>query len=92
MNHPFNIRTKIKDLAAGKMSILILLFFLSISCEKEHGEKDYNPPSDHTISKDGYMHRSGLKQPLDNCVNCHGSDLNGGSSGVSCYECHGKEW
>ena len=92
MELPFKVRTKIKALTAGRMSIIVLLFFLSISCEKEEGNTDYNPPSDHTISKDGYMHRSGLNQPLDNCVDCHGSDLIGGTSGVSCFECHGKEW
>ena len=75
-----------------KLPLIFLLLFLAFSCEKENGNRDYNPPSDHEISKDGFMHKSGLNQPLDNCVNCHGSDLKGGSAGVSCYECHGKEW
>jgi mono/diheme cytochrome c family protein len=73
------------------MSIIMLMLLLGISCEKKNGT-DYNPPADHTISKDGVMHKSGLKEPLDNCISCHGDDLRGGTSGVSCYECHGKEW
>ena len=92
MEHTAKIRPKLKNRDAWKLSLIMLVFFLSVSCEREDGNSDYNPPSDHTISKDGFMHGSGLNQPLDNCVNCHGSDLKGGTSGVSCYECHGKEW
>ena len=92
MKLPSKIRTKIKDHASVRMSIIMLMIVLAISCEKENGNSDYNPPSDHAISKDGFMHKSGLNQPLDNCVGCHGADLNGGTTGVSCYECHGKEW
>ena len=52
----------------------------------------HNPPADHTVSKDGFMHKSGLQQPLVNCVGCHGSDLKGGTVGVSCFECHSTKW
>jgi len=86
------IKNTIKDHAAGTVSILLLMFILMVSCEKENGQPDYNPPADHTISKDGFMHRSGLNDPLANCVNCHGADLQGGTTGVSCYQCHGKQW
>ncbi len=34
----------------------------------------------------------GKKSYSQNCASCHGSDLRGGDSGVSCYECHGKKW
>ena len=71
--------------------ILIIPFFLT-GCEKEENRSRYDPPSDHTISQDGAMHKSGLNLPLTNCVVCHGSDLQGGSVQVSCYECHGKKW
>jgi hypothetical protein len=30
------------------------------------------------------------EQSQDNCQSCHGADYNGGSSGVSCYTCHGS--
>ena len=77
-----------------KLSIWILffLFFVINSCTKTNDIPKYSPPADHTISKDGTMHKSGLDQPLANCVGCHGSDLRGGNTGVSCYECHGKKW
>ncbi len=75
-----------------KISILFLLVILISSCAKNNDIPKYSPPSDHTTSKNGAMHKSGLNQPLTNCVTCHGSDLKGGSSGVSCYECHRKQW
>ena len=75
-----------------KILLIFLLFVLVSSCEKSKDVPKYNAPADHTISKDGTMHKSGLDQPSTNCAVCHGSDLKGGSVGVSCYECHGKEW
>ena len=94
MKIPFKIKNKKKDHGAGKAWILIkiLLVVLISSCEKTNDIPKYSPPTDHTISKDGTMHKSGLDQPLTNCVSCHGSDLKGGTTGVSCYECHGKQW
>ena len=50
------------------------------------------PPADHTVSKNGVLHKTGLTDPLTNCVSCHGADLKGGTSGVSCYSCHGPKW
>lgn len=76
---------------AAKVSILLLMLVLVISCEKTNSSK-YTPPADHTISKDGFMHLSGLEQPLASCISCHGADLKGGTTGVSCFECHGTEW
>ena len=92
MKIPFKNKNKTKAHAAEKVSILFLLLILIIACEKTNDLPKYNPPADHTISKDGFSHKSGLDQPLTNCVSCHGSDLKGGTTGVSCYECHGKEW
>ena len=75
-----------------KIAILLLLVVLISACAKNSDLPKYSPPSDHTISKNGAIHKSGLNQPLTNCVSCHGSDLRGGTSGVSCYECHNKQW
>ena len=69
------------------ITIIILFSYCSSPTESK-----YDPPSDHTISKDGAKHKSGLNTPMENCITCHGSDLKGGTSGVSCYECHGKKW
>jgi len=85
------IKNNMKYHASIKVSMMFLLLALIIGCEKTNNSK-YNPPADHSISKDGYMHKSGLDQPLTNCVSCHGSDLNGGTTGVSCFECHGTKW
>lgn len=72
--------------------LMIFLLFFVVSCDSEEDYPQYNPPADHTISKDGVMHKSGLSDPLLNCSDCHGDDLTGGTSQVSCYECHGAEW
>ena len=92
MNNLKNVRGRMMAHAAGKVLILLLMVVLISACEKEENQSKYNPPADHTVSQDGVMHRSGLEQPLTNCVGCHGADLTGGNVGVSCYECHGKKW
>lgn len=76
------------------MKFLFVVFVILLtSCSSPTGNKSkYDPPADHTVSKEGALHKPGLKNPLDNCVSCHGADLRGGEVGVSCYECHGKKW
>ncbi|MCF8346604.1 MAG: hypothetical protein K9G38_05285 [Bacteroidales bacterium] len=80
-----------KNHTTGKLVMLLLVLVLIIGCEKTD-TSNYTPPPDHMISKDGFLHKSGLEQPLTNCIDCHGADLNGGTTEVSCFECHGKEW
>ncbi len=72
------------------IAALAVLFILVSSCEKD-GNSEYNPPSDHSVSMSGYMHKDGYNQPLTNCVSCRGDALTGGTTGVSCYECHDKK-
>jgi mono/diheme cytochrome c family protein len=55
-------------------------------------ESPTDVPPDHTVNKGGALHKSGLENPEQNCVVCHGSNLQGGTSGVSCFKCHGKRW
>ncbi len=75
------------------MFLITSLFILSnSSCTKTTDLPKYSPPADHTISKNGTMHKPGLDQATVNCIACHGNDLQGGTTGVSCYECHGKKW
>ena len=71
---------------------LLFVLLVSIHCNKSPNEPNNNSPSDHKINKGGSMHKAGYSSPLDNCTSCHGDDLKGGSSGISCYKCHGKEW
>ena len=76
-----------------KLIFLFVLAFLIISCDKSTDpQSNYNPPDDHTISKEGVMHKPGLSDPEANCASCHGSELRGSETAPSCYECHGKEW
>jgi hypothetical protein len=41
----------------------------------------------HDVNKGGVMHHFGLEDPLHNCIECHGANLQGGK-GPSCYSCH----
>ncbi len=91
MKGPFKNKNNMKSNALVIFSMILIIPALIFGCEKEN-ESKYNPPADHTVSKDGVMHKSGLQQPLVNCVSCHGSDLKGGTVGVSCFECHGTKW
>jgi len=76
-----------------KYAISVVLVLILFNCKESIApETNYNPPEDHTISKEGKMHKPGLSDPGTNCSNCHGSDLRGSDTAPSCYECHGKEW
>jgi hypothetical protein len=74
----------------------LLFFILFSSCAlvmcSSPNKSSGNAPADHTISKDGIKHKTGLNTPQTSCVSCHGQDLRGGTSETSCYTCHGKEW
>ncbi len=71
--------------------IILIFFILFLACSSST-DSNYDPPADHTISKDGIKHKSGLTNPTENCVSCHGADLQGSDTAPSCYECHGKKW
>ena len=83
-----------KNRTERKLTIVlwIVLHLVIFSCSEGDNYSKYDPPSDHTVSMDGALHKSGLNQPTINCVACHGDNLEGGTSQVSCYECHGKKW
>jgi len=76
----------------GFRFIPLLAILLLIGCGESTTISSFNPPDDHNISKNGYMHKSGYSDPLNNCAECHGDDLQGGTVAVSCYACHGEKW
>ena len=52
-----------------------------------------NAPEGHSVVESGVAHASGLKDPENNCSDCHGEDLAGGDDGEpSCFSCHGRKW
>ena len=76
-----------------KTTSLILVALIAVflyTCTSPESNTDQ--PSDHAVNKGGVFHMNGLNEPETNCVQCHGNDLGGGTSGVSCYQCHGKVW
>jgi hypothetical protein len=83
-------------------SAVILLSFLVLSCNGIFPTQTKSTvPSDHTIDRGGALHKEGYQQPLDECTECHGSDLKGGiynnENGLqvacaSCYQCHSSVW
>ena len=70
---------------------IILALFIIIVCSSPN-ESTNTLPQGHSLDIDGQAHKPGLNDPNVNCVSCHGEDLRGGSSGVSCFKCHGKKW
>ena len=47
----------------------------------------------HSIDKGGKLHGVGYTTPsATGCDACHGSDLKGGVTAPSCYQCHGARW
>lgn len=65
---------------------------VNVSCYQCHGPVWTAEGTEHTANRGGVLHAPGLTDPRDNCSRCHGSDLRGGSVGVSCYQCHGELW
>lgn len=53
-------------------------------------------PADHTVRNEGYLHHPRLLSPRENCSSCHGSQLQGVSSGglsrPGCELCHERLW
>ncbi len=58
------------------------------------GGNDTSPPTQY--HPDGWAaptrHGMDAKYQRDTCTTCHGADLTGGSSGVSCDSCHAAGW
>lgn len=73
--------------------MVLAIGVLSMCCKNSTGPQDTNNANpDHTVNRGGVLHKTGLDQATANCTSCHGTDLTGGTSKVSCYQCHGKKW
>jgi hypothetical protein len=70
---------------SGLVLVAILMVVVLAACEAFE-----DPPENHSIDFNGVWHMPGYEDPGTNCTPCHGDNLEGGSSGVGCYECHDK--
>ena len=59
------------------------LLFLLAACGESPHPADYEQPAIHSVD---------VKLQTDDCRTCHGDDLAGGSSGLSCDSCHPVGW
>jgi hypothetical protein len=46
----------------------------------------------HTVDNGGVMHGEGIADPLANCTECHGANLEGTADTPSCTSCHERRW
>lgn len=70
-----------------------VLIFMFVGCGDDESTAPENAPPGHTVVEDGVAHAPGLESPLQNCTNCHGANLEGGTNGQpSCFTCHGQVW
>jgi hypothetical protein len=89
-----NLKMKVRVMLL--VAVLVQAMILTPGCSNDDNpatsSTSTSAPASHTLSKKGVMHMSGLSSPATNCSSCHGSDLRGGTAGVSCYSCHGQLW
>jgi hypothetical protein len=62
-----------------RFSVIIILLSL-ISC------------SWHTVDLGGVGHVEGFGEPVQNCSECHGGDLQGTDEAPTCFSCHDQKW
>lgn len=76
-----------------RIVLTILLCLVVAGCGSDDTTIPEDAPENHTVVEDGVAHASGLKDPENNCVGCHGNDLGGGDDDEpSCFSCHGRKW
>ncbi|MBL7052243.1 MAG: hypothetical protein ISS00_00670 [Candidatus Marinimicrobia bacterium] len=72
-----------------KTFLLIVIGLLFLQCTEKN--KITVHPDDWTIANSEDFHGFALHKGWDgieSCKSCHGSQFNGGTSGISCYQCH----
>jgi hypothetical protein len=63
-----------------------------VSCNDCHST--FPHPDEWSLIGNDNSHGEFIKEnmgAIENCKKCHGFDLRGGTSGVSCYDCHAEE-
>ena len=84
----FQGRMNMKNVA---FLLILAALFVTTACSSPNDSTN-TLPDGHSIDIDGQAHKPGLNDPFKNCVSCHGEDLRGGKTDVSCFGCHGKKW
>lgn len=76
--------------ASALIFLVLLIGFSGCDSEESRGPwSTYHPPVWMTIQAEGSHGDEVLTLGLQECLKCHGDDLTGGISEVSCFECHG---
>jgi len=74
-----------------RLTTLVALALSLASCSVEKPEK--KNIRGHYLDYDGVAHAVPATKALRYCVQCHGSNLEGGTDGEpSCLRCHGENW
>ncbi|MDH5559614.1 MAG: hypothetical protein OEY59_02010 [Deltaproteobacteria bacterium] len=61
------------------------------SCYQCHDD-NWSGFTDHSLEINGYFHKPDMTNAMTDCIDCHGADMDGGTTGVSCYQCHFNKW
>ncbi len=68
--------------------VLVLTLLFTAGCGSTKNEKSPFPDASHPSGWLPAGHMTAAQTNMDACVDCHGSDLGGGISRVSCTSCH----
>lgn len=77
---------RIPSLALG---LLLLLSLFVLGCGDKNSQADFDPASGrHLESWLPSGHTNAAKAHVEDCTECHGSDLSGGVAKIACTKCH----
>lgn len=76
--------------AMYKISAIVLLVSFSFlsGCSSPNSQSPFDPNTGHAANWLPAAHMNAARTDLASCNQCHGEDLSGGISGVSCTLCH----
>jgi hypothetical protein len=70
------------------LSAVVMIIFCSCSQEVIPTPSVTHPPDWNDVNSTVFHGNKVMAAGLESCTQCHGTDYQGGSSGISCYECH----